>query len=70
MPKKAKIIATVCVSLLWFLVLMFGGFETDWPWDALWTDPSAIRWLEVVKVMIVHVLGSLAIVTIWTWKKA
>ena len=69
MTKNGRIIATICVSLLWFAILMFGGFKTDWPWNALWTDPSAIRWMEVVKVMVLHAIGSLAIVAIWTWKK-
>lgn len=70
MSKRTRIIATVCVSLLWFLILMFGGSQTDWPWDALWTDPSAIRWLELGKIMIVHAIGIVAIIAIWTWKKS
>lgn len=69
MSKNARIIATIGVCLVWFAVLVFGGFQTDWPWDALWTDPSAIRWFELLKLMVVLVIGSLAIVAIWTWKK-
>ncbi len=65
MSKKARIIATVGVSFVWFLILMFGGLKADWQWNALWSDPSAIRWTEVVKLMVVHAIGSLAIVAIW-----
>ena len=66
MSKKVRIIATVVVGLLWFGILVFGGFKTDWPWNALWTDPSAIRWIELLKIMVVHAIGSLAIIVIWT----
>lgn len=71
MSKKVRIIATVVVGLLWFGILALGGFDLDWPWNALWTDPSAIRWMEVVKIMVVQAIGSLAIIAIWkgTWKK-
>ncbi len=53
MSKNARIIATVGVWLVAFAILVFGGVRFDWPWNALWTDPSAIRWMELLKLMVV-----------------
>lgn len=65
--KKPRIISTVGIWLVTGFILMFGGFKLDWPWDALWTNPAAIRWMEVLKVCGLLAAANFVTVAIW-WR--
>jgi hypothetical protein len=65
---RSKLVAAVGVWLAVLLILLFGEIRTDWPWNALWADPSAIRWREVLTVIALIALAGFATTVLW-WRK-
>jgi hypothetical protein len=65
---RAKVVAAVAVWLAVLLILLFGEIRTDWRWNALWADPSAIRWREVLTVVTLIALAGFATGALW-WRK-